>query len=114
MCAPAARTLQHLLIQECGLALKLDHYPVDERGARQAESGLMGIFSPEAIDHAMRYAITTADLPPGKKGALVVMGDAHGVTAVFAAKINDVWEAQAEVEWHGGVPSGGAVIKASW
>ena len=69
------------------------------------------------IDHPIKQAISEAFkvVPPGKRGAMLVVSDESGTRMHLAAKLGDNWK----VAGGGGVtwdlkPAGFVAVEASW
>lgn len=69
------------------------------------------------IADAVKRSITEAFLavPDGKRGALLVIADAHGARAMVAARLDDHWKVAAATEkpWHGPI-TGTVAIIGTW
>lgn len=69
------------------------------------------------IADAVRESISDAfkAIPDGKRGALLVIADAHGARVMVAGKLGDNWKVAAEAArpWHGPIV-GTISIEGSW
>lgn len=74
------------------------------------------MFSQEDIRRIALDVVSAPDVvPPGKRGAFLLVADQSGVKGVLAAKIGARWTVTEVVEhpWTGGLKHG-ATLKASW
>ena len=77
----------------------------------------MTVFDTHALAKAVNAALLDApDVPRDHRGAFVTVADAHGVTAVVAAKVGAHWQIQSVVthDWAGKDLEAGVSVKASW
>lgn len=74
-------------------------------------------FGRTPIADSVKVAVTQAfaEVPEGKRGALLVIADEHGPRAMLAARINDRWKVAAGggKAWNGPI-EGTVAIVGSW
>lgn len=71
--------------------------------------------TPIAAMLKQQIAQALALIPPGKRGALIVLGDESGGSAHLAAKLGETWKVAGGggVKWSGGV-TGSVVVVGTW
>lgn len=71
----------------------------------------MTLFSGAALQKIVAQTIKDAQIPDGKRGAVITNVDANGLQIVTVAKVNDRWKIEAAVSkpWSGDVQIGAAV-----